>query len=181
MYTLCSRCALEILALPSPSCEEDIRSTPITQLQRERGRERRTKMNAERDPFILKLPPEIASYIFFLLMGKRDPQDVCQRCTSPPMPFLLGAVCGGWRALARSTPALWSTLVYTSEHNTSLENKKNSPHLIADWLLCSGGLPLTLRISYDPMGEGYNGYIYPTDYDNGWRLIIDTLNLHSER
>ena len=136
--------------------------------------------NAKYDPFILKLPPEIASHIFLLSMGDRDNGDVCQWNKGLPTPFLLGAVCSGWRKLARSTPALWSRLAFTFYDSMLIKNKINTPHLIADWLGRSGALPLNLQFSYD--GEGYNGYIYyPSDRQNRWFTVMDTLNLHSER
>jgi len=185
--TLCSRCDLETMGkictlqngAPCLAYEDDIISAPITQLQQENGLEMLTTMNAERDPFILKLPSEkIASHVFLLSMGERDIQDVCKSGVRLPTPFLLGAVCSGWRALARSTPELWSKLAYTSHNITSLKNQRNTPQLIADWLVRSGSLPLTLRMSKGL--EAYNGYFHPSDYDDGWKLIIDILNLHSE-
>jgi len=144
----------------------------IQELQ-ERRRELHTKMNASHDPFILKLPPEVASYIFLLSMGE---QDTCQiACDEEclPTPFLLGAVCSGWRQLARSTPALWARLAFTLPLPSS-EIMEDLLDLVADWLERSGGLPLTLKVSL------------PTTYDDpspdiGHASVIDALNQHSRR
>ena len=164
---------------PCPACDEHIRYAPLIRRQQENSRNIRTKMNAKHDPFILKLPLEISSNIFLLSMGDRDTGDVCQRGKGLPTPLLLGAVCSGWRELARRTPALWSRLVFTFSYSTLLKNRINTPHLIADWLGRSGGLPLALQISYD--GLGYGGSIYTSDHTNRWNSVIETLNLHSGR
>ena len=171
---------------PCPACEEDIGLAPseedvrLAHWQYENRRKIRTKLNAERDPFILKLPPEIACHIFPLSMGdRRDRIDICQLGKGLPTPFLLGAVCSGWRQLARSTPELWSKLTFSFCDYLSSKNRRNMPHLIADWLGRSGNLPLTLRISYN--GEACNGYPYPLDHETRWNSVIEALNMHSGR
>ena len=186
MVTLCSRCDLETTArnctvqngAPCRACEVDVLRPPRGALQHENCPKTRAMRNTRYDPFILKLPPEIASHIFILLMGDRDNGDVCQRRNGLPTPFLLGAVCSGWRKLARSTPALWSRLAFTFSDSMLIKNKINTPHLIADWLGRSGALPLNLQFSYD--GEGYNGYVYPSDRRNRWLSVMDTLRMYSE-
>jgi len=182
MVTLCSQCDLEAMARnctvhngdPSPAFEEHIQYAPLIQGQQENSPNIQTKINAKRDPFIFKLPLEITSYIFLLSMGDQDIGDVCQRGEGLPMPFLLGAVCRGWQELARSTPMLWSRLAFTFSDSMLIKNRINTPHLIADWLGRSCGLPLALQISYD--GQGYDGSVYAT---NIWNSVIETLNLHS--
>jgi hypothetical protein len=127
-------------------------------------------MNANHDPFVLKLPPEVASYIFLLSMGERDTREISSSDDCLLTPFLLGAVCSGWRQLARSTPALWTTLAFNLHHSTIMEDL---PHLVADWLERSGGLPLTLKVSY------YTMYLdLPPDRHGS---VIDALNQHSGR
>ncbi|KIM35590.1 hypothetical protein M413DRAFT_346572 [Hebeloma cylindrosporum] len=89
---------------PCPACKEHLQLEKKHREIQERFRTLRTKMNATHDPFILRLPPETASHIFLLSMGERD---TCQVSGDGlPTPFLLGAVCRGWRQLARSTPRL---------------------------------------------------------------------------
>jgi len=124
---------------PYPSYKKDVERERKRQRQQENSLNTRTNMN--HDPFILKLPPEIASHIFFLSMGERYSGPVCQYGNGLPTPLLLGVVYSGWRRLARSTPELWSRLAFTFyDTGTSLKNKRNTPHLIADWLERSDGL-----------------------------------------
>ena len=78
-------------------------------------------------------------------------------------------VCRGWRQLARSTPQLWSTLVFNVPEKSAIMG--TLPHLVIDWLERSGGLPLTLYISYHgsiPLAKELVS-------------IINTLNQHSHR
>ena len=133
---------------PCLACKEDLELEQKNQEIQERRRTVRTQMNANHDPFVLKLPPEVSSHIFLLSMGARDTY-VSQRGAGLPTPFLLGAVCRGWRQLARSTPRLWTTLGLKNfdTTNPSLKRTGALPQLIADWLERSGGLPLTLHIS----------------------------------
>ena len=74
--------------------------------------------------------------------------------------------------------------------DTSPENKRNAPHLIADWLGRSGSLPLTLQISHEEEVESdeesdkeneRGEYTFPSNQDNRWRSVINTLNLYSGR
>ena len=153
-------------------CKEGMHLQQKIQKPQERSRKLRTKMNADHDPFVLKLPPEVASRIFLLSMGYRD-NDRVSCGDGLPTPFLLGAVCRGWRQLARSTPHLWPRLVFVisskSKKSTIMESL---PHLVADWLERSGGLPLTLNVSY--RGS-------PDSTPKGSVSIIDALNRHSRR
>jgi hypothetical protein len=54
------------------ACKEDIQLQRKIQKLQERRRKLRTTMNANHDPFVLKLPPEVASHIFLLSIGERD-------------------------------------------------------------------------------------------------------------
>ena len=153
------------------ACKEDIELEQKIQDLQERRRELRTEMNANHDPFVLKLPPEIASYIFLLSMEERDTREIPSRGDCLPTPFRLGAVCSGWRQLARSTPALWTMLAFTLPDSKIMEDL---PHLVADWLERSGGLPLTLQVS---LSTTYHN----PPLDIGHALVIDALNQHSRR
>ena len=148
------------------ACKEDLELEQKIQELQERRRELRTRMNVNHDPFILKLPPEVASHIFLLSMGARDAYKVSGN--GLPTPFLLGAVCRGWRQLARSTPRLWSTLDFNLT-----DSMDALPHLVADWLERSGGLPLTLKVYYSDRGSDLLKKRYIP--------VIDTLNEHSGR
>ena len=157
-----------------PACKEDLElEQKIRQLQKRR-QELRTKMNANHDPFILKLPLEVASHIFLLSMGARDTSDVSRHGDILPTPFLLGAVCRGWRQLARSTPRLWSKLGFSffDPTDSTLTTMEALPLLVADWLERSGGLPLTLQVSYQGDCET------PPERSVS---IINSLNKHSGR
>ena len=154
------------------ACREDIALEQKIQELQERRRELHSKMNAIHDPFILKLPPEIASYIFLLSMGERDDHHISYSRVCLPTPFLLGAVCSGWRQLARSTPALWTRLAFNLPLPDS-EFMEDLPRLVEDWLERSGGLPLTLKIFYYP--------IYGEPPPDRHALVIDALNRHSRR
>ena len=153
------------------ACKEDIELELEFQ---ERRRAIRTRMNANHDPFILKLPPEIGSHIFLLAMGNRDIIYIPQRGKALPTPFLLGAVCRGWRQLARSTPRLWTRLAFNffDTTNTTSKTMEALPQLVSDWLERSGGLPLTLYVSFEGNCET------PPE---GSVSIINTLNKHSGR
>ena len=129
----------------------------------------------EHDPFILKLPPEVASHIFLLSMGTRDAIDIPQKNGGGlPTPFLLGAVCRGWRQLARSTPRLWTRLGFNFFNTTNPTSKtiEALPQLVADWLERSGGLPLTLYVLFEGNCE---------THAEGSISIINALNNHSGR
>ena len=153
------------------ACKEDMQLQQKIQKLQERRRKLRTKMNANHDPFILKLPPEVASHIFLLSMGERDTVEVS--CGGGlPTPFLLGAVCRGWRQLARSTPHLWSRLAFVLPNSKEYAIMESLPHLVADWLERSGGLPLTLDVSY-------RGSPDPPPKESV--SVINALNQHSRR
>ena len=104
------------------------------------------KMNTNHDPFVLKLPPEVASHIFLFSMGEQDTQKISG--DGLPTPFLPGAVCGGCCQLAGSTPQLWSRLAFVLPKSNKSMIMGTLPYLIADWLERSGGLPLTFKVSY---------------------------------
>ena len=152
------------------ACKEDMQLAKKIQKLQERRQKLQTEMNEIHDPFVLKLPPELASYIFLLSMGRRDTREIPSRGDCLPTPFLLGAVCSGWRQLARSTPALWTRLAFTLPDS---KMREALPHLVADWLERSGGLPLTLRVSY--------GAIYGNPPPDRHGSVIDALNQHSGR
>ena len=153
------------------ACKEDIALEQKIQELQERHLMLRTNMNASHDPFILKLPPEIASYIFLLSMGEWDTCEIPSEGNCLPMPFLLGAICSGWRQLARSTPALWTRLAFTLSRASKV--MRALPDLIADWLQRSGGLPLTLGVS--------SCTIYSDPPRDRHVSVIDALNQHSGR
>ncbi|KIM36935.1 hypothetical protein M413DRAFT_31329 [Hebeloma cylindrosporum] len=162
------------------ACKEDIqleRNIQDSEVQG-RGRTLRTQMNANHDPFLLKLPPEIASHIFYLSVEEQRCDPGHDTLKKLPMQFLLGTICRGWRQLARSTPELWSTLSFTLTKPMKAEGVP-VVQVITDWLLLSGNLPLTLRVfdveNWDPRET------HPTASCSTCEVIIDALNQHSGR
>jgi len=125
-------------------------------------------LNVKNDPFILKLPPEIASHILFSSMDAAS----YDRVDKLPTALLLGSICRGWRLLARSTPELWSTLSF-SLGKPMKPGRLSQLQAVSDWLQLSGGLPLTLRV-FEYFGTGS---VSQEECDP----IIDILNQHSER
>jgi hypothetical protein len=105
------------------------------------------RMNRIHDPLTSKLPTEIVSEIFTNVL----PDAIVSlyylgsgSCRT--MPFLLGSVCVAWRAIAWSTPRLWTSI--------SLDLAKiNECHVdvVRGWLRRSGGCPLYIHI----YGQGH--------------------------
>jgi hypothetical protein len=128
-----------------------------------------TWLNAQRDPFILKFPPEISSHIFLLSTDTQS--DDLQKL---PTPFVLGSVCRGWRLLARSTPELWSNVSFNLAKPPRKPEGLSQLQAVSDWLRLSGDVPLTLHV-FERWGVdsvSREGYANP---------VIDILNQHSGR
>jgi hypothetical protein len=158
------------------ACKEDVELEQKIQELQGRRRNIRKDMNANHDPFVLKLPPELGSRIFLLSMTERDTNEVNQRKMGLPTPFLLGAICRGWRQLARSTPELWTRLAFSL---SGFVEPIKILHLVTDWLERSGSLPLRLKVSYRPADVMPNSN-FPIARV-GFIPIMDILNQHSER
>jgi hypothetical protein len=115
-----------------------------------------TTMNANHDPFIHKLPPEIGSHIFYLCTPSLDfpiwdpwmPQ-----IEGWNMPLKLGAVCRKWRQLAWETPNLWVAPLLEIDPSTPLSLAKLLPGLLSEWIGRSGLLPLTLFFDHTGYSE----------------------------
>ncbi|KIM46687.1 hypothetical protein M413DRAFT_23058 [Hebeloma cylindrosporum] len=130
--------------------------------------QRRINLNAKKDPFILKFPPEISSQIFFLSLEAASYEEPKKLPTS----FVLGSVCHGWRLLAWSTPELWSTLSFSLEKPRKPEGLSQLQG-VTGWLQLSGDLPLTLRVLR---------YCGPDSISpEGCAPVIDVVNQHSGR
>jgi hypothetical protein len=129
-----------------------------------------TWLNAQRDPFILKFPPEISSHIFYLSMDA----PTYAALEKLPMAFVLGSVCRGWRLLARSTPELWSTVSFRLAKPSRKPEGLSQVQAVSDWLQLSGDVPLTLRVFRHWVADSVSqeGCANP---------VINILNEHSGR
>lgn len=95
-----------------------------------------TARNAIHDPFIHKLPPEIASHILRLSLPtlknrKDDAKGVHGQWQSIlkewAVPLKLGSVCRKWRELAWATPDLWTTLYIRIKPSMTLSTAESLP------------------------------------------------------
>ncbi|KAJ7154342.1 hypothetical protein C8R43DRAFT_1126419 [Mycena crocata] len=88
---------------------------------------------------VLSLPPEITAKIFRRCIPFGSP------ITPSPLhaPMVLLHVCRAWRALALSTPVLWTSL----DLDVAQKKGKSIPELALSWLSRSGSLPISLRLS----------------------------------
>ncbi|KAJ7678797.1 hypothetical protein B0H17DRAFT_1131104 [Mycena rosella] len=110
----------------------------IQQLERERG-----SLTAQLDLrkyTVLTLPSEIVSEIFLHAL---DPRSLNTRS---PAPTVLAQVCGHWREIALSLPALWSTLSLKLNRATVT----NRLAMANTWLTRSGARPLSISLRYGP-------------------------------
>ncbi|KAF8903743.1 hypothetical protein CPB84DRAFT_726745 [Gymnopilus junonius] len=135
----CNACAeiteVELQLPPSPS-----------KLDIEKLGDLGTTLNRAHDPFILRAPIEIASAIFEWCLPSLEPKsesDVLPRRFRQAVvaPLLLGKICSDWRRIAWSTPTLWTRIAFPFNPHLSWE-----PDFIREWLVRSGGLPLTICV-----------------------------------
>jgi hypothetical protein len=151
-----------------------------------------TARNAIHDPFVHKLPPEIASHILHLSLptlnnGIEDPKDIHKQWSiirkGWAAPLKLGAVCRKWRQLAWATPNLWTTLYIRIKASITPSTAESLPGLLCEWLGRSGAVPLTIYFFpyEDFLEDNTTDYISPwTDaLDATADLVIDFLNMHS--
>jgi hypothetical protein len=97
---------------------------------------------------IRRLFPELLQLIFkFCLPANNSPMH------SKEAPMLLGRICSGWRALAYSTPDIWSSVhVVVPPRESPLSQLRHDA--LTDWLARSGSVLLSISINaqhaYDP-------------------------------
>lgn len=90
---------------------------------------------------VRRVPGDILSEIFLLCRARAFDQTEA--------PLLLTQVCSRWRAVAISTQALWSSMIFGSYFQTS-------PELLHLWLMRSGGYPLNLDLRSEPPESAYS-------------------------
>ncbi|PPQ81576.1 hypothetical protein CVT25_013419 [Psilocybe cyanescens] len=108
-----------------------------------------TEITARHDPLTRQLPPEIVGDIFGFTLpctaafGRASP--LVKRSSNNAAALKLGGVCRTWRAIAWSTPQLWTDL-YILIDLVDLTRNPRRLELAQDWLSRAGQLPLSLRI-----------------------------------
>lgn len=98
-------------------------------------------INTRHDRMSSKLPVEIVSRIFSLIVNSSSEHSECTRIRGSIMrpPILLGVVCKGWRQFTLGTPELWSSITVNliTHAGVSLASVK-------EWLRRSGTTPISL-------------------------------------
>lgn len=120
------------------------------------------RLNIRHDPMNSRLPVEIVSDIFQLVLTHTK-----ERGAEMGVPVLLGAVCKRWREITLATPELWKSL--------KLELKPSTPStslaLTKEWLVRSGGILICLTLTVHKENRRYRS----SD------LVIDILRSHVKR
>ncbi|KAJ7190736.1 hypothetical protein GGX14DRAFT_579537 [Mycena pura] len=117
---------------------------------------------------VLTLPPEISSEIFRHVAPKFAPNiPNIGACSFQKYywPLQLASVCRAWRAIALSTPALWSVIAIFGDSTRDFEQ------LLRLWLARARSLPLDLYISLtlDPVSHTILSILAP--YASQWRHV----------
>ena len=135
----------------------------------------RTRLNESHDPFIHKLPPEVASLIFIMALPQQNlgfpwVRDVIDKKFNP---LFLGAVCQTWRRIAWTTPELWTTFIHKAK---TLRLTESYPKFSADWLKRSGTLPLTIIFIHS------QAFTEDADIADGpAKALVDVIKRYSSR
>jgi hypothetical protein len=160
-----------------------------------------TTINANHDPFIHRLPPEIGSHIFRLCtpslnspiwdpcMPRIETWNFRSLIKGWNMPLKLGAVCRKWRQLAWATPNLWVAPLLKINSWTPLSLVKLLPDLLREWLGRSGLLPLTIFFHHTGYSEipADTSFAYPLKLAEETRvetlktatdLVIEVIDLY---
>ena len=124
---------------------------------------------------IVHLPVEIVSHIFtFCLPPSFDIKEDYYFYSSKPVPFHLGSLCRYWRHLAWSIPRLWNILWLSVNGSTSSMSVRSQ--LLAEWLTCSGQLPLFISIGIVECHPQLQEQIAAWDLT---MCMVDTLKLYA--
>ncbi|KAF9525276.1 hypothetical protein CPB83DRAFT_557032 [Crepidotus variabilis] len=106
-------------------------------------------LNEHHDPFVHRLPVEIASRVFLHCRPIVPAGYTSGACHDEAElikgVFLPGRICRSWRHIAQGTPQLWTILPIT----ISKSNCITSVSIVHDWLARSKGLPLLLELRCD--------------------------------
>jgi len=143
------------------------------------------RINQCHDPFIQRLPLELASKIFSLCRPEYVPRseplfipllwDASKMSHIKPFNIILGSICQSWRHIAWSTPALWSTLPIRL-HRWS---KRNRVDLTLEWLGRSAQIPLNVVIACDSRMK--TAEVLTQENVSLWKPLVDIANGCSDR
>ena len=112
--------------------------------------------------FIRRLPRDILAQIFILCM----PNDGMSSFNPERSPLLVGRVCTGWRQVALSTEALWSSITVTRD--------RPSEKMANLWISRALSVPLTIHL--DCTGSSKFGPMQPAisvlvQYCDRWKIL----------
>lgn len=103
------------------------------------------EVNQLHDSLLSKIPPEVTSSIFLwctpMAVNPCWHSDSCNAMAAEPLIF--GAVCRGWRQIAWSTPALWSSISIDVYRRKAIDQ---IPGMAQEWLDRAGELPLSINL-----------------------------------
>ena len=140
-----------------------------------------TRINHHHDPFIHRLPFELASKVFVFCAEDFRFSDqintpLHERAVTSPL--LLGKVCRTWRDIAWAIPQLWSTMTLLLSNVTQLYTLAEID-LIHQWLSRSGQHPLNITVQFqffpkksDGLVDAISSLFGPIrDHSYHWRRI----------
>ena len=150
----------------------------------EQRREILGRINERHDPFIQRLPLELASQVFTFYLPQQPVfvstgpyisllWDASKKSHIKPFNIVLGSICQSWRRIAWSTPNLWSILPIRLHQ----QNTQSRVDLTLEWLRRSVQIPLDVVV-YDSTATSEE----LTEENVGlWMPLIDIVNGCSSR
>ena len=142
------------------------------------------KINERHDPFIQRLPLELASRVLAFCLPRQifDQKSIdisllwdhSKGLNIKPFNIVLGSICRSWRRIAWSTPDLWSILPIRL-HNL----EQTQVDLTLEWLSRSAQTPLDVAVWYGSRATVSEG-VTEANIDL-WKPLIDIVNGCSSR
>ncbi|KAJ7045142.1 hypothetical protein C8F04DRAFT_525034 [Mycena alexandri] len=106
---------------------------------------------------IRRLPPEILTHIFILTTPVEEAGNLPWHRSLEQSPWILGHICRRWRAVALTSPALWSSIVIQNIYSSDDDSEPCSIPMLKAQLTRSGSYPLEVVFEYEV--DGQNGYV----------------------
>ncbi|KAF9480613.1 hypothetical protein BDN70DRAFT_599780 [Pholiota conissans] len=150
-------------------------------------REVKEQANHHHDPFIHRLPPEIASKIFEFCIPDIMALDLSDRSLHSHelwAPLVLSAVCRRWRSISHSTPQLWRNLPLICDPHSGGDMEEEEQwvltrrQLVRQWIDRAGELPIS--INFYSSTEDYILDLYEDSANRAYQMI-DVLNDYAHR